>query len=68
MTLHDRQKLDDNLGRGPDKYLALSTTLGVVDIILNGLLVLTCNAQHGNTPSNHSMKELLANKQLKDAK
>ena len=31
MTLHDSQKLDDDLGAGSDKDLALASLLGVVD-------------------------------------
>ena len=31
MLLHDREELDDDLGRGSDKHLALALALGVDD-------------------------------------
>ena len=34
MTLHDTEELDDDLRRGADEHLALSTALGVDDVVL----------------------------------
>ncbi len=33
MLLHDRQELDNDLGRGTDHDLSLSTLLSVVDVV-----------------------------------
>ena len=33
MLLHDRQELDNDLGRGTDENLSLSTLLSVVDVV-----------------------------------
>lgn len=33
VTLHDAQELDDDLGGGSDKDLALSTALGIDDVV-----------------------------------
>ena len=34
MLLHDREDLDDDLGRRADEHLALSTALGVDNVVL----------------------------------
>ena len=34
MSLHNTQKLDDDLGRGADQDLSLSASLGVDDVVL----------------------------------
>jgi len=33
MTLHDAQKLDDDLGGRADEHLALATTFGIDDVV-----------------------------------
>jgi hypothetical protein len=33
VLLHNRQELDDNLGRGTNENLSLTTAFGVVDVV-----------------------------------
>jgi len=33
VTLHDAQKLDDDLGRRADEHLAFATTFGIDDVV-----------------------------------
>ena len=59
MSLHDTQKLDDDLGGGADQNLPLAPPFSIDDVVLlpGGLLILRCASEpETDERGNHSAR------------